>query len=71
LTVSASDDPQQAEPGAPDASANKEEDEEAGDDDEEFTAGDDEARDVIQPRWPTRVFAAGCLRKIIEGVKLI
>ena len=43
----------------------KDEDETAGDD-EEFTAGE-EARDAIQPRWPTRVFAAECLRQIIEG----
>ena len=41
---------------------------EGGNDDEEFTVGG-ETDDglLIQPRWPTRVFAAQCLRKIIEG----
>ena len=43
----------------------KDEDDAAGDD-VEFTSGE-EARDAIQPRWPTRVFAAECLRKIIQG----
>ena len=44
------------------------EDDEGANDDEEFTVGAevDEGL-VIQPRWPTRVFAALCLRKIIEG----
>ena len=41
------------------------------DDDAEFTFGDDPeaARRalMIQPRWTTRVFAAQCLRKIIQG----
>lgn len=46
----------------------KDEDETAGDD-VEFTTGE-ETRDSIQPRWPTRVFAAECLRKIIEGKSL-
>jgi len=64
--VSISDDPQQAEPGSTSKSA-VDEDEDAVDDDAEFTAGDYEAKDVIQPRWPTRVFAAVCLRKIIDG----
>ena len=40
-----------------------------GNDDEEFTMGDTEEVPIIQPRWPTRVFAAQCLRKIIEGTK--
>ena len=39
-----------------------------GDDTAEFTTGgEDELRDAIQPRWPTRVFAAECLRRIIQG----
>jgi hypothetical protein len=37
-------------------------------DDENFTSGE-EMRDSIQPRWPTRVFGAECLRRIIEGEK--
>eukprot|EP00095_Tigriopus_kingsejongensis_P009914 maker-scaffold1364_size45483-snap-gene-0.13 protein:Tk09914 transcript:maker-scaffold1364_size45483-snap-gene-0.13-mRNA-1 annotation:"heat repeat-containing protein 5b" len=41
-------------------------DENEVDDDEDFKIAEDEARDSIQPRWPTRVFAAECLRKIIE-----
>ena len=43
----------------------KDEDQAVGDDTDEFTKGE-ESRDSIQPRWPTRVFAAECLRKIIE-----
>lgn len=46
----------------------KEDDDAVGDDTDEFTKGE-EAREVIQPRWPTRVFAAECLRKIIQGIK--
>jgi hypothetical protein len=44
------------------------EEDDGANDDEEFTVGGevDEGL-VIQPRWPTRVFAAQCLRKIIEG----
>ena len=47
------------------------EEDDGANDDEEFTVGGevDEGL-VIQPRWPTRVFAAQCLRKIIEGVLL-
>lgn len=37
-----------------------------GDDDEDFKIGE-ESREALQPRWPTRVFAAECLRRIIEG----
>lgn len=45
----------------------KDEDEAAVDDSDEFTTGE-EIKDNIQPRWPTRVFAAECLRKIIQGM---
>lgn len=42
-------------------------DDDAANDDEEFTVGSDVEENLsIQPRWPTRVFAALCLRKIIE-----
>lgn len=46
------------------------EEDDGANDDEEFTVGGevDEGL-VIQPRWPTRVFAAQCLRKIIEGLQ--
>ena len=43
-----------------DAKEEEEEDEDA----EEFTVNED--RESIWPRWPTRVFAAECLRKIID-----
>lgn len=35
------------------------------DDQEEFHAADDTSHAVVQPRWPTRVFAAECVRRII------
>ncbi|XP_040574960.1 HEAT repeat-containing protein 5B [Lepeophtheirus salmonis] len=35
-------------------------------DDAEFNAGDDSNKEIVHPRWPTRVFAAMCLRKIIS-----
>jgi len=44
-----------------------EEREDEGDDNTEFTHGEDSSTaPTVQPRWPTRVFAAVCLRKIIE-----
>uniref|UniRef100_A0A1B6GMZ3 HEAT repeat-containing protein 5A n=1 Tax=Cuerna arida TaxID=1464854 RepID=A0A1B6GMZ3_9HEMI len=43
-----------------------EEEEEEGDDDHaEFHTGESSSRAVIQPRWPTRVFAAECVRRIV------
>ena len=51
--------------------ANDDDEEKDASDDAEFTTGDDPeaARKalMIQPRWATRVFAAQCLRKIIDG----
>ncbi|XP_063239681.1 LOW QUALITY PROTEIN: HEAT repeat-containing protein 5B [Bacillus rossius redtenbacheri] len=42
------------------------EDAEADDDQAEFHAADDQAtHPAVQPRWPTRVFAAECVRRII------
>ena len=43
----------------------------ANDDDEFTVGGETDEGLVIQPRWPTRVFAAQCLRKIIEGSRLL
>ncbi|KAK9498320.1 hypothetical protein O3M35_002979 [Rhynocoris fuscipes] len=40
-------------------------DDEEGDDGDEFKTGEETRRSGIQPRWPTRVFAAESLRKII------
>ncbi|XP_065086888.1 HEAT repeat-containing protein 5B isoform X2 [Ochlerotatus camptorhynchus] len=43
------------------------EDAEADDDNVEFHAEDNQAtHPAVQPRWPTRVFAAECVRKIIS-----
>lgn len=43
------------------------EDNEADDDNIEFHAEDNQAtHPAVQPRWPTRVFAAECVRKIIS-----
>ena len=51
--------------------ANDDEEDRDAHDDSEFTFGEDPeaARRalMIQPRWATRVFAAQCLRKIIQG----
>ncbi len=46
----------------------KDDADEAGDADEFTTGAADDAtnKDAIQPRWPTRVFAAKCLRRIID-----
>lgn len=41
-------------------------DEDADDDQEEFHAAEERAR-PLQPRWPTRVFAAECVRRIIAA----
>lgn len=41
-----------------------EEEEEGDDDHAEFHTGES-TRAAIQPRWPTRVFAAECVRRII------
>ncbi|XP_059505188.1 HEAT repeat-containing protein 5A isoform X2 [Stegostoma tigrinum] len=44
----------------------QEEEEDRGDDDSIFTSRrDDQFQSVIKPRWPTRVFAAECLCRII------
>lgn len=44
------------------------EEEEEGDDDRiEFHTGNENGRVAIQPRWPTRVFAAECVRRIIAA----
>ncbi|CAH1153655.1 unnamed protein product [Phaedon cochleariae] len=40
---------------------------EVDDDQEEFHAEDDASHPAVQPRWPTRVFAAECVRKIIAA----
>ncbi|XP_075228223.1 HEAT repeat-containing protein 5B isoform X2 [Lycorma delicatula] len=43
-------------------------DEEEGDDDQsEFHAEGETTRGVVQPRWPTRVFAAECVRRVIAA----
>ena len=47
--------------GDADADADGEED----DDQEEFHATEEKAHPAVQPRWPTRVFAAECVRRII------
>lgn len=48
------------------AALNSEELEEESDDQSEFTTGDEGSKkNCIQPRWPTRVFAAECVRRII------
>lgn len=44
------------------------EEEEEGDDDRiEIHTGNENGRVTIQPRWPTRVFAAECVRRIIAA----
>ena len=59
---------QQQQSGGRGGMKEDDDDEDAADDEDEFTTGEDEGgRDAIQPRWPTRVFAAKCLRRIIEG----
>lgn len=40
-------------------------DEEEDDDQEEFHAAEEQNYLSVQPRWPTRVFAAECVRRII------
>ncbi|KAG5899474.1 hypothetical protein JTB14_015325 [Gonioctena quinquepunctata] len=40
---------------------------EADDDQAEFHAEEDSSHPAVQPRWPTRVFAAECVRKIIAA----
>lgn len=42
-----------------------EEEEEGDDDHAEFHTGESSGRATIQPRWPTRVFAAECVRRIV------
>ncbi|XP_039288533.1 HEAT repeat-containing protein 5B isoform X2 [Nilaparvata lugens] len=42
-------------------------DEEVDDDQSEFHAEGDTTRASVQPRWPTRVFAAECVRKVIAA----
>lgn len=42
-----------------------EEEEEGDDDHAEFHMGESSSRATIQPRWPTRVFAAECVRRIV------
>lgn len=44
-----------------------EEGEEGDDDHAEFHTGESTTRAVIQPRWPTRVFAAECVRRIVAA----
>jgi hypothetical protein len=46
------------------ASADEEEDEDS--DAAEFRASDDTRRPLLAPRWPTRVFAAQCVRRVID-----
>lgn len=41
------------------------EDEDEDDDQEEFHAAEEQSHITVQPRWPTRVFAAECVRRII------
>lgn len=43
---------------------------EADDDQAEFHAEEDQSHPAVQPRWPTRVFAAECVRKIINACEL-
>lgn len=39
-----------------------------GDDDQiEFHADESKQRQTVSPRWPTRVFAAQCVRRIITS----
>lgn len=45
----------------------EENDAEGDDDQAEFHAEEDASHPAIQPRWPTRVFAAECVRKIIAA----
>ncbi|KAJ8955466.1 hypothetical protein NQ318_003566 [Aromia moschata] len=45
----------------------EENDLEADDDQVEFHAEEDSSHPAVQPRWPTRVFAAECVRKIIAA----
>ncbi|QQP56837.1 Uncharacterized protein FKW44_001638, partial [Caligus rogercresseyi] len=44
----------------------REEDKDEDGDDAEFNAGGDADKEILHPRWPTRVFAATCLRRIIS-----
>lgn len=47
---------------------NIEELEEEGDDLSEFKTGDENyKKNCVQPRWPTRMFAAECIRRIINA----
>lgn len=56
-----------AEAGGAKEEADDAEDNEADDDNIEFHAEDNQAtHPAVQPRWPTRVFAAECVRKIIS-----
>lgn len=43
---------------------------EADDDQAEFHAEEDSSHPAVQPRWPTRVFAAECVRKIIAACEM-
>lgn len=43
---------------------------EADDDQAEFHAEDSSTHPAVQPRWPTRVFAAECVRKIINTCEM-
>ncbi|XP_051881474.1 HEAT repeat-containing protein 5A isoform X2 [Pristis pectinata] len=50
----------------------QEEEDERGDDETIFTSGkDDQFRPMIAPRWPTRVFAAECVCRIITQCEKI
>lgn len=50
---------------------NMEEQEEESDDLSEFKTNDDSSKkNCVQPRWPTRVFAAKCVRRIIATCQL-
>ncbi|XP_034252934.1 HEAT repeat-containing protein 5B isoform X2 [Thrips palmi] len=47
------------------ADGDRGEDEDEDDDQEEFHAAEEQSHLTVQPRWPTRVFAAECVRRII------
>ncbi len=69
LTIGSSESLEQQQQNAGGGKPDDDDDADAADDDDEFTTGEEEGgRDTIQPRWPTRVFAAKCLRRIIEGI---
>ncbi len=72
LTIGTAENAEQQPQQQQDSKADEDEDDDAdaADDDDEFTTGEEEGgKDAIQPRWPTRVFAAKCLRRILEGAE--